>query len=99
MHAGDIIQSLRNLYPAWEHGDIGDEADVAHKLIALAPGIAAEHVQLSLIRREAEDGIERSGLACSVGADESKNATLFNSQIDSVERDGWAKGLAQVAGF
>ena len=48
MHAGDVIEHLRNPHPARQHGDIGDEADIAHELIALGPGIASEHLQFSL---------------------------------------------------
>ena len=47
MHAGDIIDSLRNPQPARKYRDIGNEADIAHELIALAPGIASEHFQFS----------------------------------------------------
>ena len=43
MHAGDVVERLRNPYPARQHGDIGNEADIAHELIALGPGVASEH--------------------------------------------------------
>ena len=87
MHAGDVIERLRNLDPARQHGDIGDEADIAHELIALGPGIASEHLQLSLVRGEAENRVERGGLAGAVGTDESEDAALFHAQIDAVQRD------------
>ncbi len=99
MHAGDVIERLRNPHPARQHGDIGNEADIAHELIALGPGIASEHPQFSLIWGEAENRVERGGLACAVGTDESEDAALFDSQIDAVQRDGCAEGLAEAACF
>src|SRR6266850_1487079 len=99
MHAGDVVERLRNSYPARQHGDIGNEADIPHELIALGPGIASEHSQFSLVWREAKNGIERGGFACAVGADESENPALFHQQIDAVHRDGCAEGLAEAACF
>ena len=99
MHAGDIVERLRNPHPARQHGDIGNEADIAHELIALGPGIASEHSQLSLVWGEAENRVERGGLAGAVGTDESEDAAFFDPQIDAVQRDGCAEGLAQAAGF
>ncbi len=99
MHAGDVVERLRNPDPARQHGDIGNEADIAHELIALGPGIASEHLQFSLIRGEAENRVERGGLACAVGTDESEDAALFDAQIDAVQRDGCAEGLAEAACF
>src|SRR5260370_1155713 len=78
---------------------IGDEADIAHEPIALGPGVASENLQFSLIWGEAENRVERSGLSCAVGTDESKNAALFDTQIDAVEREGCAEGLAEAACF
>ena len=42
MYAGEIIERLGNSDPSREHGDIGNEADIAHELIAFGPWIAAE---------------------------------------------------------
>ena len=99
MHAGNVVERLRNPYPAGQHSDIGDEADIAHELIALVPGIASQHPQLSLVRGEAENRVERGGLACAVGTDEPEDAALFDPQIDAIQRDGCAEGLAQTARF
>ncbi len=99
MDAGDVIERLRNPDPPWQHRDVGNEADIAHELIALGPGIASEHFQFSLIRREAENRVERGRLAGAVRSDESEDAALFDPQIDAVQRDGCAEGLAQAAGF
>src|SRR5262249_37613777 len=79
--------------------DVGDERDVAHQAIALAPGVAAEHPQLALVRREAEDRVQRRRLAGAVGADEPEDAALLDGEVDAVERDGRAVGLAQAAGL
>ena len=51
------------------------------------PGIASEHPQLALIRSEAEDRVERGGLAGAVRADEAEDAAFFDAQIDAVQRD------------
>ena len=99
MDAGDVVERLRDPHPARQHGDVGDEADVAHQLIALGPRIAAEHLQLALVGGEAEDRVERGGLAGAVGADEPEDAAFFDAQVDAVQRDGRAEGLAQAAGF
>src|SRR6266852_7499888 len=99
MHAGDVFERLRNPRPARQHGDIGNEADIAHELIARGPGVASEHVQLPLIWGEAENRVERGGLAGAVGTDEPEDAALFNTQIDAVQRDGCAEGLAKAACF
>ena len=99
MHAGDIIERLRNPQPARQHGDIGDETHVAHELIALGPRVASEHPQFSLIGGEAENRVECGALAGAVGTDESEDAALFDAQIDAIERDGCAEGLAEAACF
>jgi hypothetical protein len=49
MDAGDVVEHARDAHPSRQHGDVGDEADVAHELIALGPRIASEDLQLSLI--------------------------------------------------
>src|SRR5208282_4823490 len=75
------------------------KADLAHELIALGPGVAPQNRQFSLILGEAENRVQRGGLACAVGADESEDAALFDAQIDAVQRDGCAERLAQAACF
>ncbi len=99
MHAGDIIERLGNLDPARQHGDIGNETDIAHEPIALGPRVASEHFQLPLVGNEAEDGVQRRGLAGAVGTDEAQDAALFHLQIDAVQRDGCAERLTQAVCF
>src|SRR5207249_11407613 len=82
-----------------QHRDIGDERDVAHELFARGPWIAPEHGQLSFVRGEPENRVERGSLACAVGADNSKDAALFDTQIDAIQRDSFAESLAETACF
>ena len=97
VNAGEVVDHLRNADPPRQHGDIGDEGDVAHELIALGPRIASKHVQLALIGDEAQNCVERCAFARAVGTDQSEDAALFDAQVDPVERDGCAEGLAQAA--
>src|ERR1700722_18465391 len=99
MHASDVIERLRNPDPARQHGDVGDEADIAHELIAFCPGVTAEHPQFSLVRDEAKNRIQRGALARSIRSDESEDAAFFHTQIDTVKSYGFAEGLVQAACF
>src|SRR4051794_18161714 len=99
MHSCYVIERLRNPHPAREHGDIGDETDVAHELVALVPGISTEDTEFPLVRRETENGVERSAFARAVRPDQSEDAPFFDAQVDSLERDGGAKGFAETACF
>src|SRR5205807_4652215 len=99
MHTGDIVKRLRNPHPARQHGNIGNERDIPHELIALRPGVASEHLQFSLIWGEAENRVERRGLACAVGTNEPEDAALFNTQVDAVQRDRCAERLTETACF
>src|SRR5258708_6737694 len=99
MDTGDVIEDLRDAHPARQHGDVGDEGDIAHEQIALGPGISSEHRQFSLVGGEAENGVERGGLSCAVRADEPEDAAFFDTQIDAVERDRGAERLAETACF
>ena len=99
MYAGEIVECLRNPHPARQDGDIGDKADVAHQALALRPWIAPQHSQLALIRREAEDRIERGGLPCPVGTDKSENAPLLDPQVDAVKGYRCAERFAEAACF
>src|SRR4029077_7002730 len=99
MDAGYVIERLRNPHPARQNSDIGDEADVAHKWVALGPGVAAKNSQLTLILGEAENRVERRALAGAVGADNSQDAAFLDMQVGPGERNGCAEGLAQAAGF
>jgi hypothetical protein len=78
MNACDVIERLGNLYPARQYGDVGDEADVAHELIALGPGVAPEHAQLPLMGRQADDRVQRRGLAGAVGSNKAEDAAVLD---------------------
>src|ERR1700688_458390 len=99
MHSSHVVKRLRNPHPAREYGDIGDEADIPHKLVAFTPWVATEHLQLSLIWGEAENRAERGAFASSVRADESEDTAFFHTQIDTVQRNVCAEGLAQAVSF
>jgi hypothetical protein len=99
MHACNVIDRLRNPYPARKDSDVGNETDIAHESITFGPGVVPEYFQFSLIRNQTEDCVERGGLAGAVGADESEDAALFDAQIDAVERDLCAEGFAQAVCF
>src|SRR5712692_11578921 len=99
MHAGHVVERLRNPHPARQDRNIGNEAHIAHELITLAPGVAPQHPQFSLIGCEAENRVECGGFACSVRTDQSEDATLFYAQIHAIQRDGFAEGLAETACF
>jgi len=93
MHSGHIIEQLRNADPTRQHCDIGDERDVAHKLIARVPGIASEHRQLSFIRSKAENRVECGGFAGAVWPDDSENTALFDTQVYPIQRDRLCRKL------
>src|ERR1700730_2247047 len=99
MHAREVIESLPNAHPARQHRDIGNEAGIAHKLIALSPRVASEHLQFPLIRGEAENCVEDRRLAGAVGTDEPEDAALLNTQIDAVHRDGCSESLPETTCF
>ena len=99
MHSGNVVECLRNAHPARQHGDVGDERYVTHKLVALGPGIAPQDIQIPLIRGEAEDGVECRGFAGAIGADEPKDASFFDAQVDAIQRDGATERFAQAACF
>ena len=95
----DVLERLIDPDPAGQHGDVGDEAHVAHQLVALGPGIAAEHPELPLEGEEAEHRVERRGLSRAVGPDDAQDAPFLDAEIDAVQCDGIAVGLAQAAYF
>ena len=71
MHAGDVVEQLRNPDPARQHRDIGDERNIAHEVFARVPRIATKDRQFPLICGEAENCVERGRLAGAVGTDQS----------------------------
>ena len=70
-----------------------------HELFARIPRIAPEHGQLSVVRSEPKNRIERGGLARAIGTDQSEDAALFHAKIDIVQRDGCAENFAETACF
>src|ERR1051326_6803870 len=97
MDPDHVLKSLRNFDPPRQDRNVGDEADVAHQLIALSPRIAAEHSQLAFKRRKPENRIERGRLTCAVGTDQAQDPAFLHSQVNVVERDRCAKAFAETA--
>src|SRR6266404_4309487 len=99
MNACDVIEQIRNAHPARQHGDVGDERDVAHELLARAPRVASEHFQFALVWSQTKDRIERRRFAGAVWTDEPEDAALFDSQVNAIERHGSAERFAKTACF
>ena len=99
MHAGNIVKHLPHLDPTRQHRNIGDERDIAHKLIALGVRVAAQNLQLTLIGQQAQNRVERCSLARAVGTNEPQDAALFDMQFDAIQRDRRSKLLAETARF
>src|SRR5579864_2567764 len=97
MYARHIVERLGDPHPARQYRDVGDEADIAHQLVALAPGITPEHLELALVGREPKYCIERGRLARAVGSDEAQNASLFDIQVDAVYGPDASEGLGEPA--
>src|SRR5882724_10509585 len=100
-HIGEDVLDLFHLMCGHDDGAAAVEVVVQQGIVELLAiqDIAAERPQFSLIWGEAEDCVERGGLARAVGTDEPENAALFNTQINAVQRDGCAEGLTEAAGF
>src|SRR5262249_40477970 len=81
--ACDVVERVGNANPARENGDVSNEGDIAHELVALGPRITAEDIELTLIGREAENGVEGRGLPCSIGTDDAKDAAFFDTKVDA----------------
>src|SRR5947208_4654750 len=99
MHAGYVVEQLRNPDPTRQHGDIGNKGDIAHQFFARVPRVATEHGQLSVIGSESKNRIERGRFAGAIRTDESQDATLFDPKIDIVKRYGCAENFAEPAFF
>ena len=99
MHTSDVFEQLRNPDPARQYRDVGNERDIAHELFARAPRIASENLQFSFVRGEAKNRVQRGGLACAVGADQSEDAAFLDAKIDTVQRNGCAKHFTEPACF
>src|SRR5258708_223640 len=58
VYTANEVERLADTQPAGEHGNIRDEADVLHELIALGARVASEHAQVAVEMRQAENGLE-----------------------------------------
>src|SRR5947209_9122320 len=99
MHASDIVDCLADANPAWKYGNIGNETDIAHQLVALIPRVAPEHFELSLVSCKAENRVQRCSLAGAIWANQTENTAFFHTQVHAVKRNGIAKRLTQPTSF
>jgi hypothetical protein len=94
---GDVEQ-LPDANPPGQDRHVRDETHVLHQRGALAGGILAEHGQLAVVGCQAEDCLERRGLAGAVGSDQTDDTAGRNFEVDVVDGDGSAITLGQPTG-
>jgi hypothetical protein len=82
------VECLADTEPAGQHGNVGDEADILHELVALGTRVASEDTQLAVELGEAEDGLEKGRFAGAVGTDQSNDASGLDGKADGVDRGG-----------
>ena len=99
MHAFDVIERLPHAQPSRQHRNVADERDVQHQLVALGPGIAAQHLQRPFERDETEDRVQHRALAGAVGSDQSDDAAAFDRHVDVIECDTLSESFGQPVGF
>src|SRR5690606_27870053 len=95
---GDELDRLGDTDPARQHGDVGDEAHVAHQLVAFGARVAADHAHLALERDQPEHRLEGGGLAGAVGPDQTDDPAGRDLERGAVQRDLVLVDLAQLAG-
>ncbi|MCY1546283.1 hypothetical protein D9M68_822720 [compost metagenome] len=76
---------------------VGNEGDVFHQAGAAGKGIFAQHADGAFAAGEPQHGIERSGLAGTVVADQAIDAAGENIEIEPVQDFLIAELLAQAA--
>ena len=79
MDRRDEIERLGHPQPARQHRHVGDEADVADQSVPLPPWIPSEDAEFSLIGGEADDRVQRGGLAGAVGTDQANDAPFVHA--------------------
>jgi hypothetical protein len=79
MNRCDEIERLPHPHPARQHGNVSDEAHIADKTIALPPRISPEDPEVPLVGCEADDCVQRGGLAGAVGTDQPDDATFVHA--------------------
>ena len=99
MHAGHKIDGLLHAHPSGQHGDVRDEARLAHEQRALGERLAAEHAERALVGREPEHGTQRRGLARTVRSDEADDASRLHDEVRAIKGDKGAVSLGEAARF
>src|SRR5437588_595597 len=85
VHAVDEIERLPDPQPARQHRHVGDEAHLAHQLIALRARIEPEHGELPAEGGEPENRLERRGLPGAVRTDEPDDAAGLDREAHPVQ--------------
>ena len=67
-----------------------------HECGAFAKRLAAQHLQLSLVGGQSQDGAQGGGLAGSVRADEPDDAAGLHGKVGAIERNVRAVFFRQI---
>jgi hypothetical protein len=73
------IERLCHPHPSRQHGHVGDEADIADQSVPLLPRIPSEDAEFSLVGCEADDRVQRRGLAGAVGTEQADDAPFVHA--------------------
>nr|GEU28297.1 hypothetical protein [Tanacetum cinerariifolium] len=98
VHPCHEIDGLAYREPLGQDRHVGNKAHVVHQQFALGARIAAQHRQVALERRQAQDGFQGGGLARTVGTDQPDDAAGVDGEADAVERGPGAVVLDQAGG-
>src|SRR6266700_8370126 len=82
MHATDEIHSLADAQPAWQHGDVGDEANLLHQLEAMRARIQTKHGKTAVEFGQSKNRLKRRSLSSAIGTDQTDDPTGLNIEID-----------------
>ncbi len=99
MHGGNELQGLAHSQPFRQDRHVRNEAHVPHQFIPLSSRVTAEDLQLPGEGCQAQNGLERGGLACPVRTDESDDPSGLHREAHAIERPQCAKGLGETPGF
>src|SRR5882672_2713309 len=86
MNSFYVIQQLPHPNPPRQHRHIRDERHIPHQQLALRPRIPPQHSQLTLIRHQSQNRVQRRRFPRSIRPDQSKNSPFFHAQIHSIQR-------------
>ncbi len=90
------IQELRYANPARQHGDVSDETDVLHQLLALPERIQPKYGQFALAVGKVEHSLQQGRLARTVGTDQAHDLAFLDLEAHVVDGAYAAKVLRHV---